>query len=139
MAEDAHEKTLTCVEVTQPDGEQREVCPGLGPAEEQARANLENANANLAAAEAQLADLLSPARPAETQVADAAIAAAEAQISSAEANVAVAAFRNPRRCTRTYCPAQIVTQSVRRLRPVPRETKTAWETAESSVAGLSDV
>ncbi len=90
LAEEAHDRTLTCVEIPQPDGGQREVCPALGPAEEQARANLENANAALAAAEAQLADLYNPTNPANIQAADGAISAAKAQVRSAEANIVVA-------------------------------------------------
>lgn len=89
-AEEAHDQTLTCVDVSLPTGEEKEVCPGLGPAEEQARSNLENANAGLAAAEAQLADLYNSARPANIQAADGAIAAAEAQVAGAAANIVVA-------------------------------------------------
>ena len=90
LAEVAHDRTMTCVDVTLPTGEEKEICPTLGPVEEQARSNLENANAALAAAEAQLADLFSAARPANIQAADGAIAAAGAQIASAEGNIIVA-------------------------------------------------
>ncbi len=90
LAEEAHNRTMTCVDISLPTGEKEEVCPGLGPAEEQARSNLENANAMLAAAEAQLADLFSTARPANIQAADAAIAAAEAQVASGQGNIIVA-------------------------------------------------
>jgi HlyD family secretion protein len=90
LAEETHDRTMTCVEVTLPTGEKEEICPALGPAEEQARSNLESANAMLAAAEAQLADLFSAARPANIQAADGVIAAAEAQIAGAEGNIIVA-------------------------------------------------
>ena len=90
IAEEAHNRTLDCFTIQLPDGGERETCPGLGPAEEQARANLENANAALAAAEAQLVDLRTTARPADIQAADAAIAAAQAQVESTSGNVMVA-------------------------------------------------
>ncbi|MCI0731685.1 MAG: biotin/lipoyl-binding protein, partial [Chloroflexi bacterium] len=89
-AEELHNRTLECFDVTLPSGEEREQCPGLGEPEEQARAALENANSALAAAEAQLADVLAGARPADVQVANATIAAAQAQVAAAEGNVAVA-------------------------------------------------
>ncbi|MFN2189825.1 MAG: efflux RND transporter periplasmic adaptor subunit [Candidatus Promineifilaceae bacterium] len=90
IAEEAHNRTLECFTIQLPGGGEQETCPALGPAEEQARANLENANAALAAAEAQLADLQTPARPADIQAVDAAIAAANAQLESARGNVLVA-------------------------------------------------
>jgi len=90
IAEEAHNRTLECFNIQLPGGGDQEACPGLGPPEEQARANLENANAALAAAEAQLADVRTTARPADIQAADAAIAAAEAQLESATGGVLVA-------------------------------------------------
>jgi len=90
IAEEAHNRTLECFTISLPDGSDRETCPGLGPPEEQARANLENTNAALSAAEAQLADLRASARPADIQAADAAIAAANAQVDSAAGSVLVA-------------------------------------------------
>jgi HlyD family secretion protein len=89
-AQQAYDRTLECVTITMPNGETQETCPGLGPLEEQARANLENANANLAAAEAQLADLQSGPTAADLAAADAAIAAAQAQVESARGSVLVA-------------------------------------------------
>jgi HlyD family secretion protein len=89
-AQQAYDRTLECVTITLPNGETQETCPGLGPLEEQARANLENANANLAAAEAQLADLQSGPTEADLAAADAAIAAAQAQVESARGSVLVA-------------------------------------------------
>jgi len=90
IAEEAHNRTLECFTIQLPAGGEQEACPGLGPPEEQARANLENANAALAAAEAQLADVRTTARPADIQAADAAIAAAAAQQESATGSVMVA-------------------------------------------------
>jgi HlyD family secretion protein len=89
-AEDLHNRTMECFTVTLPNGDEQTTCPGLGQAEEQARANLENANAALLAAETQLADLQSGPRPADIQAANAAIAAAEAQVESARGSVLVA-------------------------------------------------
>jgi HlyD family secretion protein len=90
IAEDVHNRTLDCFTVPLPDGGESETCPGLGAPEEQARANLENANAALTAAEAQLADVRASARPADILVADAALAAAAAQMDSAAGSVLVA-------------------------------------------------
>jgi len=96
-AQDAYNQTLECF--TRPDG--REVCPLLGEPEEQARANLQNANAALAAAEAQLADLRSGASGADLQAADAAIANANAAVLAAEGNV-LAAQANVDRAQAAY-------------------------------------
>jgi HlyD family secretion protein len=90
VAEETHNRTLECFTITLPDGGERETCPALGAPEEQARANLENANAALTAAEAQLADVRASTRPADIQAADAAIAAASAQMDSAAGSVMVA-------------------------------------------------
>ncbi len=89
-AEELHNQTMECFTVTLPDGERREECPGLGRAEEQARANLESANAALAAAEAQLADLRAGPRAADIQAVNAAIASAEANVLAAQGNAAAA-------------------------------------------------
>ncbi len=90
IAEEAHNRTLECFTISLPGGGESETCPALGAPEEQARANVENANAALIAAEAQLADLRASARPADIQAADAAIAAANAQVNSAAGSVMVA-------------------------------------------------
>jgi HlyD family secretion protein len=90
VAEETHNRTLECFTITLPDGGERETCPALGAPEEQARANLENANAALTAAEAQLADVRASTRPADIQAADAAIAAASAQMDGAAGSVMVA-------------------------------------------------
>lgn len=90
IAQDTYDSVVKCRKVTLPSGEKREVCPGLGAPEEQARANLEVASVALEAAEAQRTDVVAGPRAADLQVADAAIAAAEAQIESARGNVQVA-------------------------------------------------
>jgi len=89
-AEEAHDRTLQCFDITLPDGTTQQQCPGLGVAEEQTRANLENAIAALSAAEANLADLRAGPRPADIQAADAAIASAQAGVLAAQGNVAAA-------------------------------------------------
>ena len=86
-AEETHNRTLDCFSFTLPTGEKKEECPGLGAPEEQARANLANANAALVAAEAQLADLFTGPRASDIQAADAAIASAEANVQAAQGNV----------------------------------------------------
>ena len=89
-AEEAYNRTLDCFTFTLPTGGKEEKCPGLGAPEEQARANLENANAALAAAEAQLTDAQAGPRAADIQAVDAAIASAEAGVLAAKGNVAAA-------------------------------------------------
>ncbi|MCP4428683.1 MAG: efflux RND transporter periplasmic adaptor subunit, partial [Chloroflexi bacterium] len=100
-AEDAHNRTLECFSLTLPTGEKKEKCPGLGEPEEQARANLENANAALTAAEAQLADAQAGPRTADIQAVDATIASAEAGVLAAQGNVA-AAEANAARANAAY-------------------------------------
>lgn len=90
IAQDTYDQTIRCFDVDVPGGGEREVCPGLGTAEEQARFNLATANSALSAAEAQLADLQNGPSAADLQAADAAIAAAAAQVDSASGNVLVA-------------------------------------------------
>jgi HlyD family secretion protein len=89
-ADEAHEATMRCFTVSTGDGGSRKTCPSLGPAEEQARANLENTNAALVAAQAQLADLRTGPSVADLEVSGAAIAAAEAQVESGRGSVVVA-------------------------------------------------
>jgi len=57
-AEDAHEQAMRCFEIDTPQsGAKQEICPGLGPREEQARAAVDAAAERLMAAEARLRDL----------------------------------------------------------------------------------
>ena len=87
MALDAHDATMRCVTVNLPDGSTREVCPGLGPREEQARYNLYAAEQALAAAQAQLDELLAGANPNQVRAARANLAAATAQRDAAQAQL----------------------------------------------------
>ena len=89
-AEEAHEATLRCFDAPTESGGTRETCPGLGSAEEQARANLNNANVALAATQAQLNDLRAGPSAADLQVSDSAIAAAAAEVEGGQGNVLVA-------------------------------------------------
>lgn len=91
QAQETYNRTIECVKFEDPTtGQNREVCPGLGAPEEQARAALESAVLSRQAAEAQLADLNNPAGPADLAAADAAVANANAQVQAAEGNVAAA-------------------------------------------------
>ena len=76
IALDAHDQTMKCRTVTQPDGTKKEMCPALGTREEEARYNLHAADVALAAAQVQL---------------DALLAGADDQVRAAEANVWAAA------------------------------------------------
>ncbi len=87
MALDAHDATMRCVTVNLPDGSTREVCPGLGPREEQARYNLHAAEQALAAAQAQLDELLAGANPDQVRAARANLAAATAQRDAVQAQL----------------------------------------------------
>ncbi len=86
-AVDAHDATMRCVTVNLPDGSTREVCPGLGPREEQARYNLYAAERALAAAQAQLDELLAGANPDQVRAARANLAAVTAQRDAAQAQL----------------------------------------------------
>lgn len=82
MAREAHDQTLKCY--TMPNGS--EVCPALGPPEEQARHALHAADEALAAARAQL-DALKAGSYLQVRTADAAVSAAEAQTNVAQAQL----------------------------------------------------
>ncbi|MBN1955813.1 MAG: efflux RND transporter periplasmic adaptor subunit [Anaerolineae bacterium] len=73
-ARTAHDQTMECYEL--PDGS--EVCPGLGPLEEQARYALHAADEAVAAAEAHLAALRAGVS-SQSRSSEAGVAAAEAQ------------------------------------------------------------
>ncbi len=85
-AEEMHEKTMTCVDVTRPDGEETTICPALGTLEEQTRYTLHAAQAEHAAAQAQLDALLAGA-DAEVRAAQAGVWAASAQRDAAQAQL----------------------------------------------------
>jgi HlyD family secretion protein len=86
-AQQAYNRTIECFE---PPGGGEEICPGLGAPEEQARAQLEQANVALQVAETQLADAQAGPRPSDIQAANAAIASAQAGVLAAQGNVASA-------------------------------------------------
>ena len=83
MANEAHEQTMKCYDVGG-----REVCPALGPMEEQARFSLHAANEALAAAQAQL-DALTRGSYLQARTAEAAVSASEAQAGVAQAQLAL--------------------------------------------------
>ncbi len=87
VAQDTHDATLQCHTVTLPNGEEKEVCPGLGTREEQARYNLHAANQALEAAQAQLDLLLSGANQEQIDAARANVAVAAAQRDAAQAQL----------------------------------------------------
>jgi HlyD family secretion protein len=97
-ARQAYNRTVECFT---PPGGGDEVCPGLGAPEEQARAQLEQANKALEAAEVQLADVQAGSRPADIQAANATIASARAGVLAAEGNV-LAAEANVARAEAAY-------------------------------------
>ena len=75
VAREAHDQTMKCYDVP---GSDEEICPALGPLEEQARHNLHAANEALAAAQAQL-DAAVAGAGSQWRTAEAAVSAAEAQ------------------------------------------------------------
>lgn len=90
VARDTHDMTMRCETVQLPTGEEREVCPGLGTPEEQARFNLHAAEKALAAAEAQLDQLMAGASEDQIAAANANVAAATAQRDAAQAQLELA-------------------------------------------------
>jgi len=84
--EEIHELTMKCVNVELPGGEEKKICPALGPMEEQARYSMEAANQAQVAAQAQLDALLGGAN-AEVRVAEAGVQAAAAQRDVAQAQL----------------------------------------------------
>lgn len=86
IALDAHDATMTCVDVPGPNGTQQ-VCPALGTREEQARAALEAANEAVAAAQQRLNQLKAGATKNELDAARAGVDAANAQQAIAQAQL----------------------------------------------------
>jgi HlyD family secretion protein len=86
VAEEHHELTMTCVDVKLPGGEERTICPALGPMEEGARYGMEAANQAQAAVQARLDALLGGAS-AEVRVVEAGVQAAAAQRDVAQAQL----------------------------------------------------
>ncbi len=87
-AREAHDQTMKCYDVLQPDGSTKQVCPALGTLEEQTRYNLHAADEALAAARAQV-DALKAGPYYQVRVANAAVSAAEAQESVAQTQLAL--------------------------------------------------
>jgi multidrug efflux pump subunit AcrA (membrane-fusion protein) len=83
---EAHDQTMRCQTVTQPDGTSEEICPALGPVEEQARYRLHAAEEALAAAQARL-DAVVAGEDDQLHAADAAVWAAAAQRDLAQAQL----------------------------------------------------
>jgi len=86
-AENMHDMTMTCGTFTLPTGEEREICPALGPIEEKARLNLEIADAQLTAAQARYDLLMEGADTDSVRSAQANVSAAAAQRGAARARL----------------------------------------------------
>ncbi len=84
-ARDAHDRTMECQEIP---GTNQEICPLLGPVEEQARSNLQAATESLTAAQAQ-ADALVAGADAQLRAANAVVWAADARLDVAQADLAL--------------------------------------------------
>ncbi|MEA3341410.1 MAG: HlyD family efflux transporter periplasmic adaptor subunit, partial [Chloroflexota bacterium] len=89
QADEAHDETMKCYDVTLPDGSEHKACPGLGPYEETARYQMESASAALVAAQAQLDALQGAANP-QAAAAQAGVQAALAQRDAAQAQLDLA-------------------------------------------------
>ena len=89
MAEDAHDMTMTCVTMDM-YGQEVEICPALGPFEEQARYGLQAADKALAAAQAGLDEMLAGADENQVRAARASVQAAAAQRDAAQARLDMA-------------------------------------------------
>lgn len=87
VARDAHDQTLKCYPITQPDGKKGEVCPLLGTQEEQARAALNAANDAYIAAQKRLSQLKAGATQDELDTARAQVEAAQAQQAMAQSQL----------------------------------------------------
>jgi len=85
-AEDMHDRTMTCVTINM-YGQEMEICPVLGPFEEQARYGLNAADKALAAAQARLDEALAGANADQVRAAQANVWAAAAQRDAAQAQL----------------------------------------------------
>jgi len=85
-AREAHDDTMKCYDVPQPDGTTRNVCPALGTLEEQARYNLNAAEQALDAAQTQL-DALTAGVDDRQRAVNAVVWASSAQRDVAQAQV----------------------------------------------------
>jgi HlyD family secretion protein len=85
-AHETHDQTMKCYGFTLPDGSEHEICPLLGPPEEQSRYNLQAANEELDAVQAQL-DALVAGADDRIRALEAAVWAAAAQRDMAQAQL----------------------------------------------------
>ena len=85
-AEDMHDMTMTCVTINM-HGQEMEICPALGPFEEQARYGLNAADKALAAAQARLDETLAGVDADQVRAAQANVWAAAAQRDAAQAQL----------------------------------------------------
>ena len=87
-AEDMHDLTMTCVTINLPQGMgEKEICPALGPYEEQARYGLNVADKALAAARMSLDEMLAGADADEVRAAQANVSTVEAQRDAVQAQL----------------------------------------------------
>lgn len=87
-ADDAHDQTVECFSFKNPyTGEAKEVCPGLGSREEQARMFLAAAEEALVAAGERLSDLNARPHSGDVRAAQAGVQAAEAEVKAAQARL----------------------------------------------------
>lgn len=84
--QELYDRLIECFDVKLPDGEERNICPGLGNPEEQTRFNLEAANAQAEAARKALEALQAGADSNTVAAAQASVASAVAQRDAAQAN-----------------------------------------------------
>ena len=84
--QELYDKLLECFDINTPDGQNFNICPGLGNPEEQTRFSLATANANVDAAQAKLDALLAGPDSDAVAIAQASLAAASAQYDAAQAN-----------------------------------------------------
>ncbi|MDY6876322.1 MAG: efflux RND transporter periplasmic adaptor subunit [Chloroflexota bacterium] len=89
IAEDAHDMAMTCVTINR-YGQEMEICPALGPFEEQARYGRQAADKALVAAQAGLDETLAGADEDQIRAARASVWAAAAQRDAAQAQLDLA-------------------------------------------------
>jgi len=85
-AEELHEQTMDCFNVTRPDGSKVQICPALGPIEERVRYQMFAANEALNAARAQL-EARQSGFQTQLRDANASVEAAKAQRDAAQARL----------------------------------------------------
>ena len=103
-ADETHDDMMTCYDVPQPDGSEKQVCPTLGTYEEITRYQMEAAYAAMMAARAQLDAARAGGDPAHS-AAQAAVQAALARRDTVEAQLALVKAGSRRRLWRWRRPA----------------------------------